>query len=191
MPTPCLAYLSNLNPKTFFIMITASHFHKRYNGFKFFFKGKKLSKLYEKKILSSKILEYSNFNTKLNYTKNYKNYLNFLNKKFKINNLKKKILIDFSFGAASSLKKKIYFFNKLKCVSYLYNFNNINSSCGSNYLRNNLKKKRYGNNDFVIAYDGDADRVLFYKKGYGVIESEKICLIFSIFLNTKSVVELK
>ena len=46
-------------------MITASHFHKRYNGFKFF-KGKKLSKLYEKKILSSKILEYSNFNkTKL------------------------------------------------------------------------------------------------------------------------------
>ena len=41
-------------------MITASHFNKQYNGFKFFYNGKKINKKIENKILSlnhSKFLE--------------------------------------------------------------------------------------------------------------------------------------
>lgn len=55
VPTPCVSYLSRKKINTFFIMITASHFDKRFNGFKFFYKGKKLTKKYEKDILKSKI----------------------------------------------------------------------------------------------------------------------------------------
>ena len=41
IPTPCMSYLAKKYPKSFLIMITASHFNKKYNGFKFFYNGKK------------------------------------------------------------------------------------------------------------------------------------------------------
>ena len=192
VPTPCLGYLSQQNQDSFFIMITASHFHKYFNGFKFFYKGKKLSKLYEKKILLSNLIKKSKLHfTKINHSNKYIKYLSFLNNKFNIDNFKKKILVDFSYGAASSFKNDLTFFKDLKCLNYLYNFNNINLKSGSNYLKKNLKKKLYNKHDFAIAFDGDADRAVFFKKGYGIIEPEKMCIIFSIFLNTKTVVGTK
>ena len=48
VPTPCLSYLSKIDKRSFLIMITASHFEKDYNGFKFFYDVKKISKKIEK-----------------------------------------------------------------------------------------------------------------------------------------------
>jgi phosphoglucosamine mutase len=189
VPTPCLAYLSKKNKNTFFIMITASHFNKRFNGFKFFFKGKKLIKKYEKDILKSKIIKEKNIKVnKIKYTKDYFYYENYLNNNFKSIRLNKKILIDFSYGAASSMMKTIKFFKQVKKIKYSFNYNNINLKCGSNFLKQNIKKKEYNKYDYVFAFDGDADRVSIYKKGYGIIESEKICIIFAEFLKSKSVI---
>ena len=65
VPTPCLSYLSMKNKKTFLIMITASHFDRKFNGFKFFYNGKKLQKKYEKKIINIK-----NYDKKIKKKKN-------------------------------------------------------------------------------------------------------------------------
>ena len=58
--TPALQYISKKH-KIFGIMITASHFHYRYNGFKFFLNGKKISRKFEKKI-TDKIYKKNNSN---------------------------------------------------------------------------------------------------------------------------------
>ena len=50
----------------------------------------------------------------------------------------------------------------------------------------NINKKRYKKYVFSIAYDGDADRFLVAEKNYGVIETEKIALIFANFLSNKN-----
>ena len=190
VPTPCLGYLSKKNKNIFFIMITASHFDKKFNGFKFFYNGKKLTQYLEKKILKSKITsrkEKVNI-TKTKYTKNYLPYENYLNKNFKSLKLKKKILLDFSYGSASSMIDSVKFFKNIDKINYLFNYNNINSKCGSNFFNNTIKNKQNSKYDYVIAFDGDADRAVFFKKKYGIIETEKICIIFAKHLKSKSVI---
>ena len=34
----------------------------------------------------------------------------------------------------------------------------------------------------MYSYDGDADRLSIYKKNYGIIETEKVALIFAKYL---------
>jgi len=191
IPTPGLHHYVEKNPSYFGIMITASHFQNNYNGFKFFYKGKKLSIYYENKII--KILYKKKF--KSNFHKNtqkknknlkivsYNSYIHFLNKKF-IFNSKKKILIDFANGAASPLKNKLSFLKNHFKIYYQYNGTNINKKCGSLYLLKNLSKKNFKQKDFCISFDGDADRVSFSEKEYGKLESEKVALIFIKYLKS-------
>jgi phosphoglucosamine mutase len=191
VPTPCVSYLSRKKINTFFIMITASHFDKKFNGFKFFYKGKKLTKKYEKDILKSKIIkkkEETNKRIKVRYIKDYYLYENYLNNNFKNERSTKNILLDFAYGSASSMIGNIKFFKNIDKIKYSYNYNNINFKCGSNFFEKNLKNKKYNRYDYVIAFDGDADRAVFYKRQYGIIESEKMCIIFAKFLKSKSVI---
>ncbi len=178
--TPCIHYMSKVY-QTFNIMITASHFPSHFNGFKFFFKGKKLTKKMEKKI------EYKLNNKKEFIGKrskvlkiNYNQYINFINRTFKIN-IKKKILADFANGSAALSIGKIKFLDKVSKVNFRFNGENINKKCGSNYLKKNCKKK-FKHYDYCFAFDGDADRILISEKKYGIIESEKIALIFLKYL---------
>lgn len=181
--TPCNHFMSK-RENSFNIMITASHFSSKYNGFKFFYKGKKLKRNEEKKIEKNIFTKkkIKNRSPKVYETTNQR-YCNFINNKFKIK-INKKILIDYSFGSAASLIKDINFLSKFSNVSCKYNGDNINKNCGSNYLKKNLKSK-YKNYDYCFAFDGDADRILFSEKNYGLIESEKIALIFIKFLKKK------
>jgi len=171
--------------KSFNIMITASHFPQNYNGFKFFYQGKKLSKEIEKKIekkiyLKKKIKKFKPRIFKVFYD----DYNNFINKKFNFT-FSKKIIFDYSNGSAASFINNINFLKKSYKAAYKYNWKNINKNCGSNYLYKNFKSK-YKKFDYCIAFDGDADRIVIAEKKYGLIESEKIALIFIKYLKNKN-----
>ena len=182
IPTPCLSYLAKKYPKSFLIMITASHFNKQYNGFKFFYNGKKINKKIENKILSLNHSKFSEKKPKILLTNHYKKYIQYINNRFKTFHLKKNILIDFSFGSSASFLNDIKFWKNFKKINFKFDFNNINEKCGSNNLKSNLNKNFFYNSDYVFAFDGDADRLSIYKKNYGIIEAEKVALIFAKYL---------
>ena len=182
IPTPCLSYLAKKYPKSFLIMITASHFNKQYNGFKFFYNGKKINKKIENKILSLNHSKFLEKKPKILLTNHYKKYIQYINTRFKTFHLKKNILIDFSFGSSASFLSDIKFWKNFKKINFKFDFNNINEKCGSNNLKSNLNKNFFYNSDYVFAFDGDADRLSIYKKNYGIIEAEKVALIFAKYL---------
>ena len=181
--TPGLQYLSK-KEKCFGIMITASHFPAKYNGFKFFIDGSKLMTK-DEAYIEKKIFQNKNYNLKKkNKYKiekiNENQYINFLNRNYNLK-LNKKILIDGSNGSVSYFKNKLEFFKNLKLIHFEKNGRKINKNCGSNYFEKNINKKEYRKYDFSIAYDGDADRFLVAEKNYGLIETEKTALIFATF----------
>ena len=176
LSTPALQYLCKKND--FGIMITASHFPHNYNGFKFFLFKKKIQKdfeqLIEKNIDKNKIIK--NLKPKIKYITGNK-YIADINKNFR-KKINSKVLIDCGNGAISSFYSKITFFKNLKIINKNYKKNKINFNCGTNFFENNLKKNFYKKYDFCVSYDGDADRFLVSKKKYGIIETEKLALIF-------------
>ncbi|MDC3053351.1 hypothetical protein OA187_02185 [Candidatus Pelagibacter sp.] len=183
--TPYCHFISQ-KEKTFVIMITASHFRYNYNGFKFFLNGSKLNFKDERLIINNlqnknvPILRKNNTKVTKNFLNDYQNYIN-NNFNLKIN---KNVLFDYSNGAAASFINKINFLKKCNKINFKYNGRNINLNCGSEYLHKNINlftKK----NHLAFAFDGDADRVLIGKKNYGIIETEKIALIFAIYLKQK------
>ena len=178
--TPYLNYLSK-EKKSFCIMITASHFNWNYNGFKFFNNGNKLSKKKENEILSYFSNKHKLVKKKVSIKKIFpKNYINYINKKLKKLN-KNKIIFDLANGGACSFKKNLNIFRKSKLINHTYDGKNINKNSGSNFIKKTLKKKL--NFDYLFSFDGDGDRVVIAKKNYGVIESEKLALIFAKFLS--------
>ena len=183
VPTPCLSYLAKIYKKSFLIMITASHFGKKYNGFKFFYDGKKITKKIEKKILSLNYSKSLKKKPKILLSDDYKKYIQYINNRFKYLQPKKKILIDFSNGSAASFLNDVNYWKNFNKINFKFNYDNINEKCGSNDLELNLKKKNFLNSDFVFAFDGDADRLRVYKKKYGIIEAEKLALIFIKYLS--------
>ena len=183
IPTPCMSYLAKKYPKSFLIMITASHFNKQYNGFKLFYNGKKINKKIENKILSLNHSKFFAKKPKILLTNHYKKYIQYINNRFKTFHLKRNILIDFSFGSSASFLSDIKFWKNFKKTNFKFDFDNINEKCGSNNLKLNLNKNYFLNSDYVFAFDGDADRLSIYKKNYGIIETEKVALIFAKYLN--------
>tara|TARA_B110000037_G_scaffold220791_1_gene289668 strand:- start:791 stop:2068 length:1278 start_codon:yes stop_codon:yes gene_type:complete len=181
--TPGLQYLSKKDG-CFGIMITASHFPARYNGFKFFINGSKLIKedeIYiEKKISQNKKYNFKNDNKYKIEKINGNEYLDFLNLNYN-SKLNKKILIDGSNGSVSFYKNKLDFFKNSKLINFGKDGRKINKNCGSNFFEKNISQKKYIKYDFSIAYDGDADRFLVAEKNYGLIETEKTALIFAAF----------
>ena len=178
--TPGLQFLSK-KEKCFGIMITASHFSAKYNGFKFFINGSKLDKNYEffleKKMLLKNFFYKSNLRKKKIEKINDKKYINFLNRNCNYQ-FKRKILIDGSNGSASFFKNKLRLFKNSSLINFEKNGKKINEKCGSNHFGENIKKNIFKKYNFSIAFDGDADRFLVAEKNYGLIETEKIALIF-------------
>ena len=183
--TPYSHFIS-MKKKAFIIMITASHFEPKFNGFKFFNSGEKLSKIDEKfiiKKLNQKKIFYNSKKVKISKIF-YKDYEKFINRNFKFQ-INKKILFDYSNGSAVTFKNNINFLKKSRKTSIKYNGKNINLNSGSEYLKKNFIKYSK-TNDYVIAFDGDADRVVIAKKKYGIIETEKLALIFLTYLKNKN-----
>jgi phosphoglucosamine mutase len=187
--TPNLQFISQ-KKKIFAIMITASHFAHNYNGFKFFLNGKKIDKkdelFIEKKLLNKITYFPKNSISKIKYV-NYNYYTSFINKHF-TKSKKNNILIDCANGGASGFINKIKIFKKIIIINKNIN-KKINDKCGSNFLQNNYKKTQFQKFDFCIAFDGDADRLQISEKNYGLIEVEKIALIFIKYFRTLNIIK--
>lgn len=182
VPTPCIHYLAKKNKNCFLVMITASHFEKNFNGFKFFYDGKKITKKIEREILKNKDQDrvFKDKNNKFIRSNKYLQYCKYLNKKFKKKNKSNRIGLDFGNGGAASLINNINFLRNIKKTNYKFNYNNINENCGSNHIKKNYRKYEY-----YLALDGDADRLVVANKNYGIIEPEKIFFIFYEYLNKR------
>ena len=113
---------------------------------------------------------------------NYLKYINNINIK---QNYKK--VCDFSNGSAVSLINKVNIFKNSVKVNFKPNGNNINLNSGALELIKNKHKKIFKKFNYTIAFDGDADRITILSKKFGIIETEKLILIFiHYFLQVKN-----
>jgi phosphoglucosamine mutase len=197
VPTPAISYLVK-NNFDIGIMISASHNPSQYNGIKFFDKnGFKFSDEIEKKI--ENILKNDELTSNRKYTSNfgkifYKPKLKVKYKNFIIENANctfdgMKIAIDAANGSASSFAKTI--FESLGCKVYIINDKpngvNINKNCGSTHIETISKYVTKINADVGLAFDGDADRVLFVDENGKLFDGDKIMAICAIDMKKKNI----
>ncbi|MFA5687415.1 MAG: phosphoglucosamine mutase [Bacilli bacterium] len=174
--TPSLSYLVHQNGFDYAIMISASHNPYYDNGIKIFDKkGKKLAakieNLIEEYIKSEQ--DYLPIRKENNHLLDHQkddlinDYLNFLTSKVNHDLSSLNILVDCANGSASFLAPRL--FNDLGVkADYIFhtpNGVNINKECGSTYLENLSNYSKNKQYDLCLAFDGDADRVLFMKDG--------------------------
>ena len=198
IPTPGISYLVKYYNYDLGIMISASHNPHEYNGIKIFDKeGYKLSDDVESNIedLIFDNIKYSSTKRGIildsrDVIKDYGNHLldslNKYNNNVNYNNLN--IGIDASNGASSKVCE--YIFSKLGSKYHIINNapngTNINNNCGSthpevlsSYVINNKL-------DIGIAYDGDADRVVFIDELGNIINGDYTLAIISNDLKNKN-----
>ena len=191
IPTPGLSYLMSTGEYSLGIMITASHNPSSDNGIKLFgHDGDKLKNDSEREIeeyiLSGTKNEISGLNilgkTEENFDKR-EDYFIYLLDLLNINSINKKILIDCSNGAFSGIVSQAKSFSSsISFINCSPNGSNINLKCGAlepNTLLETVRKNHY---DYGVAFDGDGDRAIFVDKDYGVIETEKLIVLFSKLL---------
>lgn len=198
IPTPGISYLVKYYNYDLGIMISASHNPHEYNGIKIFDKeGTKISDNLEENIedLIFNNIKYSSTKRGIildnrDVIKDYVNHLlvslNKYNNSVNYNNLN--IGIDASNGASSKVCE--YIFSKLGSKYHIINNTpngtNINNNCGSthpevlsSYVINNKL-------DIGIAYDGDADRVVFIDELGNIINGDYTLAIISNDLKNKN-----
>lgn len=198
IPTPGISYLVKYYNYDLGIMISASHNPHEYNGIKIFDKeGYKLSDDVESNIEDLIFDNIKYYSTKRgiildnrDVIKDYGNHLldslNKYNNNVNYNNLN--IGIDASNGASSKVCE--YIFSKLGSKYHIINNapngTNINNNCGSthpevlsSYVINNKL-------DIGIAYDGDADRVIFIDELGNIINGDYTLAIISNDLKNKN-----
>ena len=195
IPTPGLSSLCSIYDTELGIMITASHDPYENNGIKLFANdGYKLDADIEK-VMESFIIESINNNNQkyngyigtnkiaLDYSFSYvREIVNLL----KDVSIKYKLLIDCCNGAYSDIIKHV--FGKTSNVSFINNAPNgfnINLNCGALEPEMLLKKVKASNNDYGVAFDGDGDRAIFVSSNYGIIETEKLIVMFSQAIKDK------
>ncbi|MBU5575335.1 MAG: hypothetical protein QXY18_06205 [Nitrososphaerota archaeon] len=170
------------------LQVTASHNPKEYNGLKIYDKFKNLIILNENEIIDN--LEISlNEKGKLEDGSYYKNkHLFFLKEKSNFKNLK--FAVDFSNGVGS-----IVFYDLIKNENCIILNKNIdgNFPChepepNKENLKELSKVIKENKLDFGIAFDGDADRIVFLDENGEIIDGELISYIFIKYLNPKKFV---
>lgn len=195
LPTPGLSRVLHGGEYSIGIMITASHNPHHDNGIKLFgASGFKLPAKIEKKIESyilNKNLKQDCFglNTligkKIILDNAFNQYIEFMSG-IPERLSKKKILVDCSNGAYSKLSSIYGDNNNLTFINDKPNGSNINLNCGALHADDLHKSLNIDNCDFGIAFDGDGDRAVFVSREYGVIEVEKLVLLFFRAMHKKS-----
>jgi phosphoglucosamine mutase len=187
LPTPGLSRILNEGEYSIGIMITASHNPHHDNGIKLFgSSGFKLSSKIEKNIESyilNKNLALDCFGLnafigkKVILDNAFKQYIDsILGIPERLS--QKKTLIDCSNGAYSKLSSMYGDNNNLTFINDKPDGSNINLNCGALHADALHKSLHIDNYDFGIAFDGDGDRAVFVSREYGVIEAEKLVLLF-------------
>jgi|ETNmetMinimDraft_2_1059921.scaffolds.fasta_scaffold04592_2 phosphoglucosamine mutase len=196
IPTPSLSFILKHELYSMGIMITASHNPYYDNGIKLYSNnGFKFLKI-EEKMIERNILKRLNrksyiFEGKIGIHKKpnllYKKYAFGIKNIFKKVNIADKILIDCSNGAFSHVAKiALKDYPNVVFINVSPNGHNINLKCGALESVRLLKIIRENKFDYGIAFDGDGDRAIFVSSKYGIIETEKLIVLFSKLLNQGS-----
>ena len=193
IPTPGLSFILQSGKYVMGIMITASHNPHYDNGIKLYSNGGFKLLEQEEKIIEQNILERlkkkdSQFLGKIGIHKKsnllYKKYALGIKNIFKRVNIADKILIDCSNGAFSHVAKiALKDYPNVVFINVSPNGHNINLKCGALESGRLLKIIRENKFDYGIAFDGDGDRAIFVNRVYGIIEAEKLIVLFSKLLN--------
>ncbi|MEA2011835.1 MAG: phosphoglucosamine mutase [Verrucomicrobiota bacterium] len=203
IPTPAIAHLTKSMGAAAGIMITASHNPAEDNGIKIFnHQGYKLDDdiehAIEESILGDDISSCHIENDKIG--KAYRiddatgRYIEFA--KNSISNLSlqgMKIVLDCANGGAYHVAPQI--FKELGAETEAVGINpdgyNINLNCGALYLNNLCKRVTQSGADLGIAFDGDADRVIFSDNAGNIIDGDSIIAICALALMKKNKLKKK
>lgn len=192
IPTPGLSSILENNKYSLGIMITASHDPAANNGIKLFSStGVKLDEESERTIEDNINLmlgapQYK-FNDKIgcyNHVEEYsEDYAVKIRNAFSYAKIPYKILVDCSNGACSKVAKSAL--KDYKTIEFIYdepNGTNINLNCGAMEPENLLNSVRKHDFDYGVAFDGDGDRAIFVSSKYGIIETDKLIVLFANIL---------
>ena len=117
----------------------------------------------------------------------FSEYCHSILKSFKNIKAKESILLDCSNGAYYQIEESLREFGVLlSYANFSPNGENINLGCGALEQVNLLKTIKETKHKYGIAFDGDGDRAVFVSNDYGIIETEKIILLFFKILNEES-----
>lgn len=205
MPTAGLSYILAKNRLyDAGVMITASHNPFEENGIKIFEKSGKKINTRQEKIIEELYLSSHNqtFLNKPLLTQNYEDrtlktqYINSLIDTFVYIDEKKiklPIIVDCANGASSEIILSVLDRLRIPYIpqNYSPNGHNINHNCGSEYYRLNPKKfvkhlLDY-NSSLGVAFDGDADRIIFIDKNGRVYDGDDLLAVIAVYLKQKNI----
>ncbi|MBQ1567301.1 MAG: phosphoglucosamine mutase [Erysipelotrichaceae bacterium] len=190
--TPCLAYTTMNEKFSCGVMISASHNPYTDNGIKIFgndgFKIKDdIEGLIEDYIDDPEGIETKNTGKIIEYKEAVKTYQNWLLERYKLDLQGKKILVDLCNGSNCYTAKDVL--NRLNgSIDYINdepNGTNINNNCGSTHLDMLKEEVRKGGYEMGLAFDGDADRVLFVDENGDEVDGDKIMYLIAKYLKEK------
>ena len=194
IPTPGIAYLTQLYEADAGIVISASHNSFEFNGIKIFnSKGYKLNDELEEKI---ELLIHDNrldsvspiigdkIGRKSVISTSGKDYTDYLIKTVETKFSGLSIMMDCSNGAAYQIAPEL--FTKLGACVHLMgvtpNGVNTNDKCGATYTENLVKAVQSNGYDIGIAFDGDADRMIAVDENGGIIDGDRTLAIMGLYM---------
>jgi len=192
--TPALSFLTRTHGFSAGIVISASHNPYHDNGIKIFSPlGTKIQEEWEEE-LERKIMERS---PQLRTVKKpavktdeslRSDYLNFLRQIFSLNTRKKlKLVVDCANGASSEIAPELFRSLGFKVIP-LYNQpdgKNINLKCGSLHPETLARKVPEEKADLGMAYDGDADRVIWVDEQGRILNGDHTLYVQALYLKEK------
>jgi phosphoglucosamine mutase len=191
IPTPGLAYLTRTQRFEFGIMISASHNPFSDNGIKVFSgRGEKISATLEKKISAclGAARKTTSGQAAIAGSPGRSAYLDFLlanGRELKPG--KTRIAIDCANGAASSIAPAL--FRRLGMEPLLSHHRadgrNINASCGSTSPQALQRLVRAKKVDLGMAFDGDADRVIFVDREGEILNGDHALYLLAEYLRRR------
>lgn len=193
IPTPAVAYITQLFNADYGIVVTASHNPPQYNGLKIFNnKGIKLTHSQELQIEAhiDNNTPHDNASKKsviIGDKAIFGVYEKFLIDAIEGDLKGLKIVLDCSNGASHLVAPSV--FKSLGAEVYVYNDssdgNLINKDCGALYPEKMAEKIIELGADLGFAYDGDADRVIAIDEKGKVIDGDDIIYILALDLKSK------
>jgi phosphoglucosamine mutase len=191
IPTPGLAFLTKQLGMDFGIMISASHNPYRDNGIKIFNRrGEKISTALEKKISDQlkTALKTASGKPAIHAADQSPGYMDFLLLHGRgLPPGKLRFVMDCANGAASVIAPVL--FRRLQLDVRVYHARpdgrNINAACGSTCpqtLKNLVLEEKA---DLGMAYDGDADRVVFADPEGQILSGDHVLYVMALYLRRR------
>ena len=197
MPTPGVAYMTNVTNASAGIVVSASHNPYYDNGIKLFdsngFKlSEKIEKTLEKNILDSGTLAPSKTNSKIGKVTNltdqeerYKDHLKrSLLKKCRISDFK--VVLDCANGATHRIAPALFteLGSSVEAFFADPDGQNINDGCGSQHPQILAEKVKNTDADIGFAFDGDGDRLIAVDETGQILTGDQILAICARYLKS-------